>query len=154
MFYTIYKTTNLVNGKFYIGKHQTLDIHDSYLGSGKALYKAIDKYGRDNFAKEILFVYDTEEEMNKKEKELVTEDFISSSCNYNAGIGGEGGAQFKGKTHSLETKLLLAEQARGRIHSPEARAKISERNRQRKVGGWKRPDTALRNSQRKKPDAG
>lgn len=36
-YYTIYKTTNLINGKIYIGKHQTKDPYDSYLGSGKRL---------------------------------------------------------------------------------------------------------------------
>jgi dissimilatory sulfite reductase (desulfoviridin) alpha/beta subunit len=66
MFYTIYKTTNLVNGKIYIGKHQTKDPHDNYLGSGKQLGYAIKKYGIENFKKEILFVFDNEAEMNVK----------------------------------------------------------------------------------------
>ncbi len=41
MYYVIYKTTNLVNGKFYIGKHQTNDLNDGYIGSGKILRLAI-----------------------------------------------------------------------------------------------------------------
>ena len=41
----------------------------SYFGSGIALLKAIAKHGKENFVKEILFVFDTEEEMNNKEKE-------------------------------------------------------------------------------------
>lgn len=90
-FHTIYKITNLVNDKIYIGKHQTANLNDHYFGSGTYLLKAIKKYGRDNFKKEILFIFDNEDEMNLKEKELVTEDFISSSSNYNAKIGGEGG---------------------------------------------------------------
>ena len=36
-YFTIYKTTNLENGKIYIGYHETLDIFDSYLGSGSEL---------------------------------------------------------------------------------------------------------------------
>lgn len=39
MYYTIYKTTNLINGKYYIGKHQTENIYDNYYGSGVALEK-------------------------------------------------------------------------------------------------------------------
>lgn len=90
-FYTIYKITNLVNGKFYVGKHQTKNLDDNYFGSGKYLEKAIIKYGRENFKKDIIFVFDNEEEMNLKEKEIVTESFISSPSNYNAKVGGEGG---------------------------------------------------------------
>ena len=73
MKYTIYQITNLINKKIYIGKHQTQNINDNYFGSGIALLKAIAKHGKENFVKEILFVFDTEEEMNNKEKELITE---------------------------------------------------------------------------------
>ena len=102
MRYTIYRTINLLNGKFYIGKHQTKNPHDSYLGSGRALANAIKKHGRSNFPKEILFDFDNEADMNAKETELLTEDFVSRSDNYNAGVGGEGGPHFKGKKHSQE----------------------------------------------------
>jgi hypothetical protein len=103
MFYTIYKTTNLINNKFYIGKHQTTDPNDSYYGSGKAIKEAILKYGKENFQKEILFIFQTEEEMNAKEKELITEEFVNRKDTYNMGVGGEGGSHFKGKSHSNET---------------------------------------------------
>ena len=63
MLYTIYKTTNSVNQKYYIGKHQTPNPEDSYLGSGKALRNAIKQHGRENFKKEILYVFETEKEM-------------------------------------------------------------------------------------------
>jgi hypothetical protein len=112
MRYTIYKTTNLLNGKFYIGKHQTKRPMDSYLGSGLALKKAISKYGRRNFKKEILFDFDNESEMNQKEKELITEEFISRSDTYNKGIGGEGGPHFKGKKHSDAVKSRITKHLR------------------------------------------
>lgn len=91
MFYTIYKTTNKINKKIYIGKHQTKDLNDSYIGSGKFLSDAINKYGVDNFEKEILFIFDNEDEMNDKEAELVTEEFVLESTNYNLCPGGNGG---------------------------------------------------------------
>lgn len=125
IYYTIYKVTNKINGKFYIGKHQTSNINDSYYGSGRNIVKAIKKYGKENFYKEILFVFDTEQEMNSKEKEILTEEFISSDKNYNLGIGGEGGPHFKGRTHSPKTKEKLKNLARGKKLPEEAKNKIS-----------------------------
>lgn len=91
IYYTIYQTTCVVNNKIYIGKHQTTNLDDGYFGSGKLLNRAIKKYGKQNFKKEILFIYDNEDEMNKKEKELVNEIFILNVNNYNLCIGGKGG---------------------------------------------------------------
>jgi hypothetical protein len=131
MKYIIYKTTNIINNKIYIGKHQTENINDTYLGSGVALERAIKRYGKQNFKKEILFVFNTEKEMNEKEKELVTESFIATNKTYNMGVGGEGGSHFKGKNHSIETKQKLSEMAKDRKFSDEARRKISEANKKR-----------------------
>ena len=130
--YSIYKTTNLINGKFYIGKHQTKNIYDRYLGSGKALLKAIKKYGRANFIKEILFDFDTEQEMNDKEKELVSEELIKQECSYNMGVGGEGGPHFLGRKHSPETISKIIQNRKQPIFSDEARQRISEFSRNRK----------------------
>jgi group I intron endonuclease len=125
MYYLIYKTTNLINGKFYIGKHQTNNKNDSYLGSGIALEKAIKKYGRNNFIREILFECNSEEEMNQKEKEIITDDLIKNKNCYNLGLGGEGGAMFKGRHHSKETKQKLREISSGKHLSDETKQKIS-----------------------------
>lgn len=91
MKYTVYKTTNRINGKTYIGKHQTNNLDDGYMGSGKTLNHAINKYGLQNFEKDILFIFDTEDEMNNKEAELVTEQFCKDDSNYNICPGGKGG---------------------------------------------------------------
>ena len=133
MYYTIYKTTNLINGKIYIGKHQTSNLNDSYLGSGKGIKNAVKKYGRENFRKDILFVFESEKEMNAKEKELITEEFVSRNDTYNAGVGGEGGPHFRGKTHKPDSinKMRIT---RGKVsHSVDTRKKISASNKNRIV---------------------
>jgi hypothetical protein len=94
MKYTIYKITNKIDGKIYIGKHQTKDLDDGYMGSGKILRRAQDKHGLENFVKEILYVYDTEDKMNAKEKELVTEEFCLREDTYNLCVGGLGGFSY------------------------------------------------------------
>ena len=93
MYYTIYKITNRINGKYYIGKHQTKNLNDNYFGSGKLIQAAIKKYGIDNFTKDILFIFDNEDDMNKKEKEIV----VISEQTYNLCEGGQGGFSYINK---------------------------------------------------------
>ena len=90
MFYTIYKITNKLNNKFYIGMHKTTNLNDGYMGSGKLIQRAIEKHGAENFTKEILHVFDNETDMRNKEKELV----ILSENSYNLLEGGKGGFGF------------------------------------------------------------
>ena len=76
MNYIVYKTTCLINTKIYIGIHQqeTLDF-DGYLGSGLLLNRAVEKYGRDNFLRETLFVCHTLKECRDKERQIVNLEF-------------------------------------------------------------------------------
>ena len=90
-YYLIYKITNQINGKFYIGQHTTSKINDGYMGSGKLIIKAIKKYGTENFTKEILFELSSADELNQKEKELVTVEFCLRLDTYNICEGGFGG---------------------------------------------------------------
>ena len=125
MLYTIYQVTNLLNSKIYIGKHQTTDPDDSYYGSGVALKKSIAKHGKDNFKKEVLFVFQTEEEMNAKETELITEEFVARSDTYNMGVCVEGGAHFKVKSHSAETVARIKQS----LSSDENKQKLADAGR-------------------------
>lgn len=90
IYYTVYKTTNLINGKIYIGCHQTEDPYDDYLGSGKIIKESIHKHGADSFTKEVLYIFDNADDMYAKEAELVDKDFIQETDNYNLVEGGSG----------------------------------------------------------------
>lgn len=90
MKYTIYKTINIINNKFYIGLHVTENPYDNYLGSGILLKKAIKKYGRKNFKKEVLHIFDNKIDMINKEIELVNETLIKNTKSYNYSKGGFG----------------------------------------------------------------
>lgn len=89
----VYKTTNLINGKFYIGKQASNS--KWYLGSGKALKSAIAKYGRSNFKKEILEECSSLEELSEREKFWIAE-LNAIEKGYNIAEGGSGGRTFGG----------------------------------------------------------
>ena len=109
MFFTVYQVTNLSNGKIYLGQHQTKNLDDGYLGSGTLLTRALAKYGREAFRKEILFVFPTKVEMNEKEAELVTEEFCLRDDTYNLCKGGFGGWSL--------VNLIMSDEERRRISS-------------------------------------
>jgi len=91
MFHFIYKTTNILNNKIYIGKHSTENIEDGYIGSGKLLLEDVKKYGKNNFIREILSFYEDEASAFNAEQKIVTKEFISREDVYNLSIGGEYG---------------------------------------------------------------
>lgn len=90
MYYFIYKTTNIENGKYYYGAHTTKDKNDGYLGSGIALKNAIKKYGKEKFYREIVEFCDEENEMYLKEEKIVRDHYKKEEC-YNMNVGGKGG---------------------------------------------------------------
>ncbi len=117
--YLVYKITNKINGKIYIGKHETYNIDDGYMGSGKILGIAQSKHGIENFTKEILFDYDNWDDMQNKEKELVNEHFVKRTDTYNIIIGGGGGGENFGEQKGFITaKDKLGNTMRVSIEDP------------------------------------
>lgn len=133
MFYIIYKTTNKIDGKIYVGSHQTTNINDEYLGSGKYLKRAISKYGKQNFNKEILHIFNNKQDMFDKEREIVNEEFVKDANTYNFKIGGAGGnpgiiGAFAGRKHSQETKEKIRKSSLSQGTTDEKRRKCSDNN--------------------------
>jgi len=129
MLYTIYKITNRINGKIYIGKHQTKDLNDGYMGSGKLLKSAIKKHGLENFSKEYIFVFDNEADMNAKEAEIVTEQFVENDTNYNLCPGGKGGWGYVNEFFLTRNDRINA----GRIGQAASPGRIHEREDYREI---------------------
>lgn len=89
-YFIVYKITNKINSKYYIGAHKTFDLRDGYMGSGTIMKRAHIKYGLNNFSKEILGFRDTEKEMYLYEAELVTQEIVDDINSYNMVLGGRG----------------------------------------------------------------
>jgi len=136
MYYIIYKTTNLIDGRYYIGCHQTNDLNDGYLGSGKYLKRAIKKYGKENFKFEILNFASSKEEMFSIERSIVNEDLVNDPLTYNLKLGGSGGnpgivGAFSGRRHSELTKEKMRQSALKQITSDSKRQKLIANNAMR-----------------------
>jgi group I intron endonuclease len=123
MIHSVYKTINLINQKYYIGKHSSIDPNDEYLGSGKALQRAIKKYGIANFKKEVLHLYEHEIDAYNKERELLEElNGVNDPLCYNLCYGGVG--FWKGATHSVETRGKISRGNKGKVVSEEHKHKL------------------------------
>lgn len=133
MFYTVYRITNLINEKVYVGKHKTENLNDDYFGSGKLIKHAILKYGKENFKKDILFVFDNPADMDAKEAEIVNEEFVACENTYNLMLGGSGGFDYINSLDIDRREWQLAgAKTRNEINSnrmkcPEYRLKHSKR---------------------------
>lgn len=153
--YIVYKTINKVNNREYIGVHkQKGSDFDGYLGSGNLISRAIDKHGKENFVRETLFSYDNSQEAYSKERELVTEDYVSKDSTYNLAVGGLGGVFYmqsddvidkrnktmterygypggnmhtkEAKKNSIETRRKLYGTEYSMLHTKEVRQKVKK----------------------------
>ena len=160
-YHFIYKTTNLISGRYYIGMHSAVSLEDGYIGSGNRLILAIRKHGKENFKREILEFFETRKELRKREAEIVTLEEIAKKECMNMRVGGEGGASKKGNDAFLfrlnndkefrerisketsETNLRLIKEGKlkvptydwtGRNHSEESKSKMSESRKGTGIG--------------------
>jgi group I intron endonuclease len=123
----IYKTINKINGKIYIGQDTNND--PNYLGSGKIIKKAIKKYGRSNFKKEILEECNTIELLNEREIYWISKfDSMDQKIGYNILKGGLGCSGFKQSDESIIKirKNSNSEKFKNIMRSDEVKKKISE----------------------------
>lgn len=135
----IYLTTNLINNKKYIGKSTFKSNHSSYLGSGTLLKKAIEKYGRNNFSKEILQYADTKEELEKMEEYWIEKyKAVEDENYYNIKPTSIGGNTFIYLTPEQQEKIK--EQCRinglnkkGYKHSEEAKSHMGRYERTKEI---------------------
>ena len=110
----IYITTNLINGKRYLGMcayHRNNS--NTYLGSGKALRRAIKKYGSQSFKRETIEECSDKASMIAAEIRWITQlGCVSDTSWYNINAGGYATNGFSGKTHSEETKAKMRQNYR------------------------------------------
>ena len=122
----IYKTTNIINGKVYVGKSEK-DYNDNYYGSGILLKKAIKKYGINNFTIEVLEICHNIDDLNNREKFWILE---YSNHSYNIAEGGTGGDTLKNHPNRdsiiKRRNLSVSESLKGHLVSEETRKKIGD----------------------------
>lgn len=147
----VYKITNNINGKIYIGlhKHNEDRIDENYWGSGLLISYAIAKEGKENFSREILEWCDNRESLIDREIYWIDKlDARNPEVGYNIASGGYGGdlgeivrkriseAQMGpkhwnyGKHRSEETKKKISESCKGIKRTEECRKRMSELKKQ------------------------
>lgn len=125
----VYKHTNKINGKVYIGitsrKNPNIRWSNGYgYKQNKYFWNAIQKYGWDNFDHEILLTKLTEGEAKQKEKELIAYYDCMCPKGYNQTEGGEG---CKGWKMTEEQKAKISKALTGRKRPPEMREFLRQR---------------------------
>lgn len=126
LFNYFYKITNLNNGRYYHGIRSSNRLTEPYMGSGKAIKKAIKKYGKDNFKKEIIAHYPTRTEVLTHEKMIVTQEMINDPLCYNLKTGGDNACVFSDETiEKLKGRTGELNPFFGKTHTPEVKQAVS-----------------------------
>lgn len=156
MYGYIYKITNKINNKIYVGQHSKEIFDESYYGSGKYIKAAINKYGKENFHQEILEWCNSLEELNEKEIYWISKlDSTNKQIGYNICEGGNNyrtmcgeNNPFYGRHHTEESKEINR-QKHLKPRDPELMKKLHESN----IGKHRTPEQKLNQSLAQKGQA-
>lgn len=121
-FHYLYKITNKINGKFYIGMHSTDNLDDGYFGSGKLVKRSVQKHGKDAHQFEILEFAETRNDLRMLEYSVVNSELLTNPLCLNLKSGGEGGWG----PHTGESKQKISKSRIGKPRSEETKKKIRE----------------------------
>lgn len=135
----IYKITNRLNGKIYVG--QSIDDNPEYLGSGKLIKRSVEKYGVSNFKREVLEYCEKRELLNEREIYWIAKlNARDLSIGYNIASGGEGGDTFTNnpnKEHFLDycrSRTGNKNGMYGRKHTKESIDKMRANRKGKRIG--------------------
>jgi group I intron endonuclease len=112
-YHFIYKTTNLINNKFYVGIHSSDVLDDNYLGSGIYLRNSIKKYGRKNHKRDILEFFPDRKALSDREENMVNEEILKDPLCMNLKSGGEFVGML-GYRHSKESLEKISKNRKGK----------------------------------------
>lgn len=140
----IYKTTNLINNKIYIG--QDSKNNPEYLGSGTLLKRSIEKYGKENFIKEILEHCETRQELNEKEIYWIKYHRENNYELYNITDGGSGGDTYKNNPNLPQILKSISDAIIEKNKDPQYKKNMSEGNKRT----WSDPEFKKKMSEKRK----
>lgn len=162
----IYKITNKLNGKFYIGKRQKSCVDEKYWGSGKIQKRVLKKYGAENFKREILCWAKTVDELQQLEEKYINEYFDNPYCINikRASVGGDTTSNTRKINNGVYEKHIsiseevpegwwLGSKNKGKSKSEETKLKMKESWTEERRKEWSKKTSGSGNSQWGKSDA-
>jgi group I intron endonuclease len=155
-YFFLYKTTNLINGKYYIGIHCTNNIKDNYIGSGTVLRRSVRKYGKHNFKCEILEYLSSYSDLKEREKQIVNKDLLGDTLCMNLKVGGHGGFTKEESTKgAIKSNTLRRGMKKGPLPE-EVKKKLSDNNHNKDGHIWRgrKHTEASKQKMRKSKNAG